>query len=308
MDVRSLSSSSLSLLSRCGQAWVYRYIMRVPRRQTTQMVTGRAVHRFVAQGLNRKAVGVGLPSREEVYDTAPIIVREEWESDEIQLSEEEVALGIQPTQERVIDETRVTSTGFTELHAPTIEPVVDRKGPRVERRFEIRVAGVPVIGYVDVEHQRAVEDANPPREVGSPVPAGEMRPTAVSGRAEAESEPDPGIVSIDVKTRGVMTTAETLPGGLQQDIYATAAWARDGTLPRNELIQLKRGTTEGRRIPIEQRTKAHVVALARRVEAAVKVIEAEAFLPAQPDEWWCSPRWCGYWNICPYGGGGRSRK
>lgn len=38
----------------------------------------------------------------------------------------------------------------------------------------------------------------------------------------------------------------------------------------------------------------------RRLEAMMAVREKGMFIPAANGSWWCSARFCGYWNICSY--------
>lgn len=39
-----------------------------------------------------------------------------------------------------------------------------------------------------------------------------------------------------------------------------------------------------------------------RVALATKVIASGVFQPADPDKsWWCSQKWCGYWDACEFG-------
>lgn len=39
----------------------------------------------------------------------------------------------------------------------------------------------------------------------------------------------------------------------------------------------------------------------KRVEVATEVIKRGTFKPANPGDWCCSEKWCGYWNVCDYG-------
>jgi hypothetical protein len=41
--------------------------------------------------------------------------------------------------------------------------------------------------------------------------------------------------------------------------------------------------------------------LLMRVDAVTAAIEAGVFLPTTPDNWRCSPKFCGYYDTCPYG-------
>ena len=43
-------------------------------------------------------------------------------------------------------------------------------------------------------------------------------------------------------------------------------------------------------------------------QVAYEYVTAGRYLPAAEDSWWCSERWCGYWNICPFGARGRSNR
>jgi hypothetical protein len=40
--------------------------------------------------------------------------------------------------------------------------------------------------------------------------------------------------------------------------------------------------------------------LLNRVERAAEVIESGAFTPAQPTDWRCSPKWCGFFSTCKF--------
>ena len=41
--------------------------------------------------------------------------------------------------------------------------------------------------------------------------------------------------------------------------------------------------------------------LIQRIERAALVIEAGAYLPAPPDHWKCSEKFCDFYNDCPFG-------
>lgn len=59
--------------------------------------------------------------------------------------------------------------------------------------------------------------------------------------------------------------------------------------------------------PVEQTIKAVVrdtdeIALLNRARALLRMWETGLFPPANPDSWYCSEAWCGYWSTCPYVG------
>ena len=40
-----------------------------------------------------------------------------------------------------------------------------------------------------------------------------------------------------------------------------------------------------------------------RFAAACELINTGVFMPCNSEEWCCSPDWCQFFNMCPYGGG-----
>jgi CRISPR/Cas system-associated exonuclease Cas4 (RecB family) len=41
--------------------------------------------------------------------------------------------------------------------------------------------------------------------------------------------------------------------------------------------------------------------LMKYFDTAIRCITSGIFMPANPDAWWCSKNWCGYWDLCAYG-------
>jgi len=53
-------------------------------------------------------------------------------------------------------------------------------------------------------------------------------------------------------------------------------------------------------IEAEPTVRDRIVVL-ERIERATKVIASGIFKPANPGDWCCSARWCGYWERCEFG-------
>lgn len=106
----------------------------------------------------------------------------------------------------------------------------------------------------------------------------------------------------DTKTSGKTPSGNPAAKSIQLPMYVLAIKAHDGAEPESMhldyLIDLKRGPKlaqyESR--PDERDTQV----ILDRVAAAHKAMEAGVFLPANPDDWWCSDKWCGYWRNCRY--------
>jgi hypothetical protein len=117
-----------------------------------------------------------------------------------------------------------------------------------------------------------------------------------------QQQAGPGGVFIrDTKTGKVKYARESL----QLTMYAMAWYSRHKVLPAAvTLDNLKPMTRGGNHVDVvvdqDDRTTEDCQALLRRIEAACKTLEAGAFPPCNPDDWMCSPKWCGYHDRCPY--------
>jgi hypothetical protein len=105
----------------------------------------------------------------------------------------------------------------------------------------------------------------------------------------------------DTKTSAKTPSADVAHKDDQLTLYALMVKVIDGEIPRelclDYLVDTK--TPKAESFPTE-RTLEDFEPMLRRVENAISVLEKGAFVPARESDWWCSPRWCGYWNSCPY--------
>lgn len=124
-------------------------------------------------------------------------------------------------------------------------------------------------------------------------------PCTVKGRIDLQEER--GLR--DLKTGKAYPLDDAADRSPQLTWYAMAVHALDGTPPEyvslDHLILTKTGVTYR-----PQTAKRDVVDFTReikRAQLAAHMIEDNIFPAATPDQWCCSPKWCGYWNRCPYG-------
>lgn len=107
---------------------------------------------------------------------------------------------------------------------------------------------------------------------------------------------------VDFKTSGRKKSQSDVDDSLQLTVYAAAFHAITGTPAENVkfdcVIQTK--TKTYRQVLKSNRFEADFAALAERINMMDSAIQAGVFLPAPPDAWWCSDKWCGYYRTCPY--------
>jgi len=112
----------------------------------------------------------------------------------------------------------------------------------------------------------------------------------------------------DTKTKSKAPTQQDADRSLQLTAYHLGAQVLDGTPPEVVQIDALVSTKKPKVVHLPStRTEADHRRFLRRLEVTAEVIEKEAFLPAPEDAWCCSPKYCGYWDICPFGAKGRAR-
>lgn len=135
--------------------------------------------------------------------------------------------------------------------------------------------------------------------------APKLRPIGVQERVEYAVRPGLALMGfIDVREvgriRDTKTTTKAPPRGIaersvQLTVYAAAAGVTEVALdyliakkvPEAESITARRGPED-------------LEPVLARAEALVIARETGSFAPADPESWWCSKSWCGYWDRCPY--------
>jgi hypothetical protein len=105
----------------------------------------------------------------------------------------------------------------------------------------------------------------------------------------------------DFKTAAKSKPAGSIHFDLQLTIYAAAYTIDMGEMPSEvrQDVAVKTKTPK-RQVLRSQRTVADFQALVHRVNAILSSIRAGSFPPCSPGSWNCSPKWCGYWDMCPY--------
>lgn len=157
----------------------------------------------------------------------------------------------------------------TEIYRNDFAPSVQPTA--VERRFKIDVGlELPILGYIDLE------------EVG---------------------------VVRDLKITGKSWNQQAVDNNLQPVFYSLAYEKETGERPdffMHYIVVLK---TKTKHDPFYTRAKTgQYEALFHMIEQFIHMLKAGVFLPSDPSNWWCDPKWCGYHSTCKYVGNGEKRK
>jgi hypothetical protein len=152
-----------------------------------------------------------------------------------------------------------------DLHGLHYDQLAPRLEPiHVERKWVLELEGYPMnlAGSIDLEEKTRIRD------------------TKTSKRTKNQDEAD---------------------SSSQLTMYALARKVLDGALPQeltlDNLVALK---TPKLVVLTTTRDEQDVTILLRRIERAIEVINKGAFMPCDPTNWVCSPKWCGYFQRCPF--------
>jgi hypothetical protein len=172
---------------------------------------------------------------------------------------------------------------YNEQMAPHVRPQVDDKRVRgIEKKFEVTVSGVPMLGYIDLIDGNS-EMAFSHEEV-----------LAIQATMGPKWIPEELRTSIaDFKFVGKTMPQATVDGSLQLTMYSLAtgiAAVRFDQMIKTKVPKVKRATSI--------RTRQDHAWLKRIVRDVAEAISKGVFPPTDPTDWVCSAKWCGYWHMC----------
>jgi len=156
-----------------------------------------------------------------------------------------------------------TAVSLSELHAVGLAPTLNPKA--VERKWVVTLDGFPfdLSGAWDVEEKGNI-----------------IRDTKTSAKSPSQGDAD---------------------SSEQLTMYSLAMKVCDNKEPKALFLDHLVKTKTPKIVTLKtRRTAKHRLVLLRRIEIAAEVISKGAFVPANPMDWRCSPKFCGYWNTCKF--------
>jgi hypothetical protein len=282
------SNSALYTLQTCGERFRRRYIENDRRPTGVRAKRGTAVHKVASEshmrqmrakesGLPREAYLVGaLPTVEEAKDLAATTFDSAMESG-CAFSEDEREEGEAKVVGAQKDAAVDMGAQYVGLVAPRIDPVgVERKVVIRPRETDIEISGI--VDLISAE-QAVPED-----------------PEARRVRTTIE------IVN-DLKTADRQPQEDAAARSQQLAMYALIRTAETGRPPDKVRLRTMVRTRTGKTSTVEQtasKSAADLDAVAHRLNAAIETVQRGTFVPANPDSWWCSEKYCEYWSDCVF--------
>lgn len=260
--------SHLGMYLRCGLQYQYRYVDGIVRPPALRMVSGTAGHKGVQVDIQSKIDTGELATGEQVKDAVSDEYERRLSLEGAQLDEEERLEDLDKVIGKHKDRAIEGALVYHELVAPKLNPIA------TERPFRISPPGRPykLAGAMDIQELSGVRD---------------------------------------LKFRARSRYQEEADNSIQLTMYALAVRVLDGELPArvgldNVVKPPKKGTAFVKTV-WSTRGLEDIKRLLRYTDWADSAKKRGDFHPADPTAWCCSPKWCGYWEICPFGAKGRVR-
>ena len=289
------SNSSLFTLQQCGERFRRRYVEKDWRPSGIKAKRGTAVHKVAGESHMRqfraKEAGkpleeylVAVPSVEEAKDiAAESFNRAVMEG--VAYTDDEKAEG----EDKVRGAEKDVAVAMAEQYVGAVAPRIDPIG--VERRVVIKPEGtdIEIVGVVDLISEE--------RELGTWDP--ENGPVIVADRAMRRRVE----VVNDLKTADRQPQEGAVERSQQLALYALIRTAETGKPPDKLRLRTMVRTRTGKVSTVEQtgeRSQSDLEAVAQRLNAAIETVRRGVFVPANPDSWWCSEKYCEYWGDCVF--------
>ena len=107
---------------------------------------------------------------------------------------------------------------------------------------------------------------------------------------------------IDRKTAGKSWSQGDVDSALQGSIYLLARHLENKPEAMDYHIAVKLKTPKVQELKRERIDHLHTVVYVERVQQAIlSAVSTGLFAPCSPGAWNCSPKWCGFHTICPFG-------
>ncbi len=252
------SPSQYGSAKRCMKGYYYRYICGMKSKPGFALIGGSAIHKG-AEATHQNTINTGKPLGLEEATQA---VSDSFEKRKVEIED------WGDTKPGTYKDRTIHNFGIYHRTAvPLINPV------KVESSFAVKFGTVPVIGFIDLIDQIAVDNTRP-------LEKGE-KPLMVE------------VVS-DLKCTGKKWSDQQVRHAPQLTFYAHAESTPNVRV--DMLLTLKSGA---RYVPQRSiRTPHDTAMLIEDLEMTVDLIKRGFFPRTDPTSWACTPKWCGFYENC----------
>ena len=271
----ALHWSMLHSIARCAYQFYLRQMLGQVVPPGLMLPRGLSTHKAVAANLSAKIETGSLLNVEEVRTIAREDFLYEWEHIDIDFNDDEKEIGLKKLKGQSTDLVGDLAVAHHDELADELHPVA------VERKWRMICDNYPfdLAGKIDVEEEWKTDPRLTESKIISTV---RDTKTAKKDPGQREADASDQLTEYAIARKITRKTAPTF-------VYIDALLLPTKTMP----VRVKRYQS--------QRDQHDFDAFMKRFAAACQAIEKEVFLPTLQSNWWCDPKYCGYFRRgCPY--------
>ena len=263
--------SHIDMLMRCPKQYQFRYVDGIVRPPGIALHVGSSVHEAVADNMRHKADSGHLLALGDVKERAAASLRKRWDEEGVWMNEDELARGIENMRGAAVDEAVSLTAQHHREVAPHIKPI---SAAHVERPFVIRT-------------KRPYDIAGTFDEVE----AADIRDTKTSKQGLQRGDVDSSVQF------SIYALAALLDPEIGKEKGHHAFEGEPGTVDiKVDVLNKKTGKSKTMRT---QRDMKAIETALSIVDVYWKFVQTGVF-PPSTNGWWCSSRWCGWHDQCPF--------
>ena len=257
-----ISTSALSCLMMCGIRFYYKYILREREPINIRMTSGSGTHKGREINLSQKIETQENLKLDEVKDATRDDVRKRFDSNDFSAETEFEGKSKKQAVDISTDLAVELVTKDFEVFQEDMMPIAVEESMAIQYEELDRL----IVGKIDVrEDNYKITDLK------------------TSKRAYGQAKADD---SMGLSTYGLLCLVE------------------HGQMPMEYEVQnVVRGSKACKtEVYTTRRTREQLERQLLRFKAGIIAVKAGNFVPANPENWICSPTWCGYYQECTFGG------
>lgn len=254
------SQSRILMFDKCAEQFRRRYILNEIRPPGIRMLRGTGIHRASQHNFSQKIESHQDLKISDISDYAISEFDTRINKEGVYLAPDERSRGMNV----VVSEERDRVWRLSNLFGKSLAPIIQPISVEAKVSAEFDSLGFTVEGTIDlITIEKAVRDIK----------------SSVKSRSKGDQHSD-----FQLTTYAALYYAlnKEMPSSLGLDVLVDLK-----TSPKLQQLE----TT---------RTLQDFIVWFAKIEATHKAITAGNFPPTNSQNWWCNPRWCGYWEDCKY--------
>jgi hypothetical protein len=308
---QQLHVSGMNQARNCGIQFMFQHILGIPRPPRSHLHTGTATHQSIAANLTNRIQSGELLSKEDAMGVAEGAFDYLQQREPIEPDPDEKAEGLSADQ--VVGDAKDKAVNLAGLHCESVAPSIHVSNElpvevQVSRRFSINMDMFLRLRASEL-HKQAEDalttyDRKILHSVATSLNSQARKGIDLCGEMDIRETDGTTVIIRDSKTSGKSPNKSAADDSDQLSCYAVAETVLNKKLPDAVILDYLVQTPKRKdlkHVPLVSKRDAKDNQVFLNGFVAVQhAIKTGVFLPANPDWWGCSPKYCPYWDRCEY--------